>query len=151
VLPFWWWPRVVVWKAVVGGRAISLCFLSFFPLGDDHTLCVMTDVNNFAEVAVGVVERVAVVLVTVFCCALVPESSLLIADPTVLVEIQFLLLVFMFDGDCLAWLSRRSIMTDGGLDFCHHYQASIHVVGEVLVEFVYVVVTEADSLEEINL
>ena len=42
-------------------------------------------------------------------------------------------------------------MTDGGHDFCRHYRASVHVIGEVLIEFVCVVVAEADSLEEIIL
>jgi len=71
-------------------------------LGEDHIACVAADIDNIAEINIGVVERIIMTLMTIISFALMSESSHLIADPTVLVEIHFLLLVLNFDGDCYA-------------------------------------------------
>ena len=130
--PLLWWPRVVIWKSVVGGGAISLCFFSFMSLGEDHIACVAADIDNIAEINIGVVERIIVMLMTIISFALMSESSHLIADPAVLVEIHFLLLVLNFDGDCYAWRSGRRIMADSGFHFCCHYWTGINAVGRYL-------------------
>ena len=85
---------------IVGGGTVSLCVLSLLFLRDDHALCITANVDDVAELTVGVVERVAVTLMTVFGRTLTPKSSLLIVDSAALVEIDFLLFILKLDGDC---------------------------------------------------
>ena len=58
------WPlthrlRVVVDDAVVGGGAVCLSLLTFLALGDDDGASISPDVDDVAEIVVGVVVRLS--------------------------------------------------------------------------------------------
>ena len=66
------------WGCDIGRGAISLCLLMLLLFVDDHIPCVVADVDDTTEVAIGVVVRVAGTLYMTFCYTLAPQSPLLI-------------------------------------------------------------------------
>ena len=50
---------IVIRDAVIRGRTICLCFLLFLSSRDDHGTSIAADVDDIAEVTVGVVEGIA--------------------------------------------------------------------------------------------
>ena len=115
--------------------------------GDDHAAGIPPDVDDDAEIVVGVVLRVATAFLVTFRYALAPQGSLLIVNPVTLIEVFLHLLIFQFDGNSHSWWSEGRILGDARLDFRSSYWACIHVVGEVFIKIIRVVVVKIDSLQ----
>ena len=96
---------VVVEDAIVGGGGVGLSPLVFFVLGDDDGAGVSPNVDDIAEVIVGVVVRLSIVLLDVFKDALAAFSAPLVANPS---PILLVAIVFFFhlDGDLETWRGR---------------------------------------------
>ena len=69
----------------------------FFPYIDDDYAGITPDVDDVAEITVGVVKGVAKLLTMLYCEA-TPHASLLIAD-----LLQFVLLIIQVHSDCDTW------------------------------------------------
>ena len=97
-------PLVVIGDTVIGSWTIGLCFLAFLSSGDDHGTGVSADVDDIAEVAIGVVEGIVDLLLTAFCCEATPHVPLqVVCFP------EFAIVTLHVDGDCDTWRSRREI------------------------------------------
>ena len=70
--------------------------------GDDDSACISPDVDDVAEVIVGVVVRLSIVFLDVFKDALAAFSAPLVANPS---PILLVAIVFFFhlDGDLETW------------------------------------------------
>ena len=141
VQAFSWQSWVVTGDAIVGRGAISLCLLMLLLFVDDHIPCVVADVDDTAEVAVGVVVRVAATLLMTFCYTLAPQSPLLICgscyahrgpEPPPLARLP----IWRY-GNRHAWWSEGRIMVDAGLDLCCCEDVLVEIVGVVVVEVFY--------------
>jgi len=84
---------VVVWDAVIGSGVVRIHLIPLMSLRDDHATGIPSDVDDVAEVAVGVVVRVALAFLATLCNTLESRSSLLIANSKTLIEIFLHLLV----------------------------------------------------------
>jgi hypothetical protein len=60
-------PIVFIRNTVVGGWTVGFHFLALLPPKDDHCTGVSADVDDVAEITIGVVERVADLLVVALC------------------------------------------------------------------------------------
>ena len=92
----------------------------------------MPDVDDVAEITVGVVKGVTELLATLRCQA-APHAALLIAD-----FLQFILVVIQVYSDCDTWRRRRDLVLDCGclVDIC---------IREEVVVVTGVVVDKTDS------
>ena len=104
----------------------------FFPYIDDDCAGITPDVDDVAEITVGVVKGVAELLATLRCQA-APHAALLIAD-----FIQFIMVVIQVYSDCDTWRRRRDLVLDCVclLDIC---------IGEEVIVVTGVVVDKTDS------
>ena len=73
-----WVPVVVIRQFVVGGWTVCFRFFTFLFPGDDYSPSVAADVDNVAEIGVGVVEGIACLLVAQSACT-TPDFSPLIS------------------------------------------------------------------------
>ena len=106
----------------------------------------MTNVDDVAKVAIGVVIVVALLFLLAVGEALVPERPLLVKQTATLVKIFCGVLFFQLYGDCHCWRRCRRILLDSRLGFCDYGSSIFHVVGNVLVEIIRVVVVEVEML-----
>ena len=134
---------------VVGSGAVSLLLLTLLSSGDDNIVSITTNIDHAAQITVGVVERIARMVLMVGGSTLAAQGSLLVENPAALIEIHFLLPIFQLDDNHHAWRSKRRIMVEAGLDFCRLCWAWSHVVRKLFVEVVGVVVVKADALRGI--
>ena len=75
---FAWSLIIVIRYAVVGGWTVGFCFLVFFPPRDDYCASITANVDNVAEVTVGVVQCITNLLLASFCSDASPHVSLLL-------------------------------------------------------------------------
>ena len=74
-------PSMFIRNTIVGCWTIGFHYLAVLASGDDYGMGASTNVDNVAEVAVGVVEGVADLLVMALCCYLASHVSFLVPDP----------------------------------------------------------------------
>jgi len=88
----------------------------------------VTNVDDVAKVAIGVVIVVALLFLLAVGEALVPERPLLVKQATTLVKIFYWVLIFQLHGDCHCWRRCRRILLGSSLGFCDRGGSSFHVV-----------------------
>ena len=81
-------------------------------------MCVTTNVDHIAEVAVGVVVVVVLQFLLAVGEALAPERPLLIKQATTLVEILCCVLLFQLDSNYYCWRRCRQVLLGSSLGFC---------------------------------
>ena len=74
---FAWSLIIVIRYAVIGGWTVSFCFFTFFSSIDDNCASITPNVDDIAEITVGVVEGVANLLAA-FCYKATHHVSFLI-------------------------------------------------------------------------
>ena len=92
-----WSPLIFIRDTIIGGWTVGFRFLAFLLHGDDHGTGVSANVDDIAEITVGVVEVVAKLLMTL-CCKAAPDASLL-----TVYFLQFVLFIIQVHGDCDSW------------------------------------------------
>ena len=75
-----WSPLIFIRDTIIGGWTVGFRFLAFLLHGDDHGTGVSANVDDIAEITVGVVEGVADLLMTALCCLMTPYVPFLITD-----------------------------------------------------------------------
>jgi len=118
----------------------------FLPLGDDDGAGISPDVDDIAQVVVGVVVGLSGVLLDALVNALAAFGALLVAGPA-----PFLLVVIVFsfhlDGDLDAWRRAMRFALEVG---CYLSCSRLDlVIGEVLFEVGGVVVVQVDSFHRV--
>lgn len=86
-------PHVVLRDVIVGGGAVRLRLLLLMSLGDDDVASIRADVDDVAEVIVGVVVHFYSLVLMALYYAMMAYGTLLIAHP---VALSLDVIVFIF-------------------------------------------------------
>jgi hypothetical protein len=109
-------------------------------------VCVATNVDHIAKVAVGVVVVVALLFLLVVGEALAPKRPFLVKQAMTLIEVFCCVLLFQLDSDCYCWRRCRWILLGSRLGFCDCGGSIFHVIRKILVEVIRIVVVEIETL-----